>query len=952
MKMITKRENYTSAVKKDGWFPLVENGTAVCLLVAENDWPGVKRVAGFLQKDILEITGSKPLVSENPAASGNLAVIAGTLGHSSFIDVLVKNGKLDTSLIKGKWDSFLLQVVDSPIEGIDKAFVIAGSSKRGTIFGMYDLSSRAGVSPWHWFADVPVKKQEEIFISPEVMLSGEPSVKYRGFFINDEYPCLGELAKEKFGGFTSKFYIHVFDLLLRMKGNYFWPAMWDDCFHDDDPLSTEIADEMGVIMGTSHHEPLMRAWKEWQRYGKGEWNLETNMEYIKKYWKDSVTRQGDRECIMTVGMRGDGDEPLTEGSKEDLLLDILNTQRSILKEVCGREPEEIPQMWAVYKEVQEYYDKGAKIPDDILVMLCDDNWGNIRKLPRKDELERKGGHGLYYHFDYVGGPRNYKWINSSPLPRVREQLSLAYEGGIDRLWIVNVGDIKPCEFPLSFFMDFAWNLDEWDCDQLDEYTRLWAQQQFGPDYAEGIAMIITEYAKFNGRRKPEMLAPDTYSLVNYREAEKVVDDYNDLAAKVLQIKEQLPAEYHDAYYELVEFPVLACANLNELHVSTARNHLYAAQGRVSANNWADKVKDCFKKDREIADYYNRQTAGGKWNHMASQPHISYTYWQSPDKDVLPELKSVVPDSKADIGVAVEGSEESWPGSSKKAELPEFSSFGRSRHYLEIFRRGKGKVSYKIETEADWLIINKLQGEAEKDERVWIEIDWQKAPEGKADASLTVVSGKIKVQAFIIAINYSKKALGTETSFIEAGGFVAIEAEHFADKQESSDVRWQVLPGMGRTLSGITSYPVDKIIEKPEGGSPNISYNVWLASSGEIKLTVYLCPTNNFKTDNSGLRYAVSIDDEKPKIVNIHSKEAREDWKNPITTNLDWNDAVGNNIRKITTTHKISENGKHVIRYWLVDPGVVLQKLVIWTGKEKDSYLGPPESHFGSYPKEI
>ncbi len=950
MKITEKRENYTSPVKKDGWFPLVENGNAAGLFIAEDEWKGVKRVAAFLQEDINKVTDVKPVLAEKADAAGKAVLIAGTAGHSSVIDEFVNTGKIDVSVIRGKWDSFLLTTINNPGSGIDKAFIIAGSSKRGTIYGLYDLASRIGVSPWHWFADVPVKKKKEIFVSPETMWSGEPSVKYRGFFINDEYPCLGELAKEKFGGFNHKFYIHVFDLLLRMKGNYFWPAMWNDCFHDDDPQNTEIADELGVIIGTSHHEPLMRAWKEWQRYGKGDWNLETNREFIMDYWRDSVKRQGGRECIMTVGMRGDGDEPLTEESREELLLDILDTQRSVLKEEYGKEPEEIPQMWAVYKEVQEYYDKGAKIPDDILVMLCDDNWGNIRKLPRSEELDRKGGHGLYYHFDYVGGPRNYKWLNTSPLPRVREQLKLAFDGGIDRLWIVNVGDIKPVEFPLSFFLDFAWNLDEWDCDQLDEYTAIWAEQQFGPEYAAGIAMIITEYAKFNGRRKPEMLAPDTYSLINYREAEKVADDYNDLAEKALQIKKQLPKEYHDAWFELVEYPVLACANLNDLHVSTAKNHLYAKQGRVSANDWADRVKKLFDKDMELRKIYNSETAGGKWNHMADQNHISYTYWQQPDKDVLPELKSVSPGSSPEFGIAAEGSEDWWPESSKKASLPEFSSFGESRHYLEVFSRSKGKISFKIETEADWIIISGTQGETDKDERIWIEIDWQKAPEGKAEAVLTALSGGIEIPVKIDALNYTKKELETETAFMEADGCISIDAEHYAEKTDGPDVHWQVLPGMGRTLSGITTYPVNKSVEKPEGKSPSISWNTWFASSGEIKLTVYLCPTNNFKVDNSGLCYAVSIDDEKPKIVNIHAGEMQEDWQNPITTNDDWNKAVGNNIRKVTTTHKIEKGGKHVIRYWLVDPGVVLQKLVILTGKEKESYLGPPESYFGSYPK--
>lgn len=341
------------------------------------------------------------------------SIIIGTVGESSLIDSMVKSNKLNVDCIRGKWDSFLIQTVDNSI-------VITGSNKRGTIYGIYNLSEQLGVSPLYWWADVPVKVADSLFMLKGTYFSGEPKIKYRGFFINDEYPCLGELAHEKFGGFNSKFYSHVFELLQRFKGNYLWPAMWNDCFFDDDPKNHELADELGIIMGTSHHEPMMRSWKEWGKYGTGVWDLENNETNITSFWAESIKRMGNKESIVTIGMRGDGDEPLTEDDQVELLVTILNKQRDILKEITGKNPEQIPQIWAVYKEVQEAYDNGLKVSDDIIILLCDDNWGNIRKLPGEADLNRTGGFGLYYHFDYVGGPRNYKWINTSPIPRVWE----------------------------------------------------------------------------------------------------------------------------------------------------------------------------------------------------------------------------------------------------------------------------------------------------------------------------------------------------------------------------------------------------------------------------------------------------------------------------------------------------------------------------------------------------
>ena len=622
-------------------FPLVSKGKTASILVSDKDFSGVLKVTGHLENDIFKVSDIHPKRIKKVAEAEDFVVIIGTLGKSEIIDQLAKKGKIDGSQLQGKWEKFTTQIVENPFKGIKKALVIAGSDKRGTIYGIYDLSNQIGISPWYFWADVPVRKQSELHVLPGVHSQGEPKVKYRGIFINDEAPALSGWAFEKYGGFNSKFYDTVFELILRMKGNYLWPAMWGRMFYVEDPQNAVLADEYGIVMGTSHHEPLTRAHAEWGK-SNGKWDFNTNSEALIQFWKDGIKRMGSKETIVTIGMRGDGDEPMTEGTAIDLLENIVKTQRNIIQEVTKKTIEETPQMWALYKEVQDYYDKGMTVPDDVTLLLCDDNWGNIRKLPELNAKPRKGGYGIYYHYDYVGGPRNYKWINTNQIERVWEQMDLAYQYGVDKIWIVNVGDIKPMEFPIEFFLDMAWNPEKFKAENLKDYYVNWAKDNFGNQFSEEIAEILKLYTKYNARRKPELLDAKTYSIINYNEADRVVADYQKLVEKANSINEKIQPEYKDAFYQLVLFPVLASSNLNEIYVAAAKNQLYAEQGSAVANDYAQKVKKLFEKDSLLTNYYHTKLANGKWNHMMSQTHIGYDNWQQPDKNVIPNTKRIEP----------------------------------------------------------------------------------------------------------------------------------------------------------------------------------------------------------------------------------------------------------------------------------------------------------------------
>jgi len=790
------------------YLPLVVNGKPIHILTDSQDYKGVLRAVADLKDDFRKVSGNMPA-----EGSDKQTLIIGTVGKSALIDQLIQSGKIAGQELKGKNEKYIISTVSNPAEGIEKALVIAGSDKRGTIYGIYELSSQIGVSPWYYWADVPVVKQENLFVKPGSYTDGEPAVRYRGIFLNDEAPALTGWANATFGGYNHQFYEKVFELILRLKGNFLWPAMWGSAFYDDDPLNGSLADEYGIVIGTSHHEPMGRAHDEWRRYGKGDWNYDKNPEVLRNFWTGGMERMKNFETVVTVGMRGDGDEPMSEKSDISLLEKIIKDQRDIITKVTGKKAEQTPQVWALYKEVQDYYDKGMRVPDDVTLLLCDDNWGNVRKLPDLNAPKRKGGYGIYYHFDYVGGPRNSKWINISPIPRVWEQMNLTYQYGVDKIWVVNVGDLKPMEYPISFFLDMAWNPNRFHPDNLALHTEQWCAQQFGEKYAKESARMINLYSKYNRRVTPETLDEKTYSLENYNEFERVTNDYKELALDALRLYNQIDPEYRDAFDQLVLFPINACSNLYEMYYAVAQNRYYAAKKDIRANAWADKAKACFEQDSLLTIHYNQQIAGGKWPHIMDQTRIGYTSWQEPRYNVMPKVEYVT--------------------------------------------------------------------------------------------------------------------LATHTPlFIEKDGYVSMEAEHYSRLQNGRTIAWKVIPDLGKTLSGMTTFPVTAT----PNDSVYLEYDINLQSEGKCQLTVFLSPTLNFNA-NKGLRYAVSFDGGEEQIVNFNGNYRGElgQWQ-----------AEG--IIKSSTEHELSR-GKHVLRFRVLDPGIVLQKIVLNTGGLKPSYLGAPESEF-------
>ena len=800
---------------------LKEKSLSLSLWVNPNLDAGILRAVNNLQSDFEKVTGQRPnILNQNPNTSSPLIII-GMIGTNSVIDDLIKQKKIEGKELKGKNEKFIIQQIKNPFNGVDEALVIAGSDKRGTIYGIYELSRQIGVSPWYYWADVPVKHKENIYFIKGIYTDGEPAVKYRGIFLNDEAPALSGWAKATFDGFNSKFYEKVFELVLRLKGNYMWPAMWGNAFYDDDAASGPLADEMGIVMGTSHHEPMALAQTDWRRYIKKNnlpniWDYSKNKTVLDEFWKTGIQRSKNWEKLVTIGMRGDGDEAMSEGTNISLLENIVKEQRKIIEKETGKSANKTPQVWALYKEVQDYYDQGMRVPDDVILLFCDDNWGNVRKLPDLSKPLHKGGYGMYYHFDYVGGPRNSKWINISPIQRVWEQMNLSYENGVDKVWIVNVGDLKPMEFPISFFLDMAWNPKNFNSQNLFQYTENWAAEQFGSKYSKEVARLLNTYPKFNRRVTPEMLDSKTYSLENYNEFETVVNEYKNLALDAYRVYNELPKEYKYAYFQLVLYPIDACCNLYEMYFAQAKNMKLAAEKNRLANYYADQVKVKFERDSILQNKYNNEISGGKWTHMMDQMRIGYKAWHDGPKNILPDVK-----------------------------------------YL------------------------------------------------------------------------SDKEIVDPKVFIEKDGYVSINAAHFSKMNNSKKIHWEVIPDFGKTLSGITTFPQNSY--SMEADNVFVEYEINFTSAGEFTVELLLAPTLNFNS-NKGLRYEISFDGEKPQLVNFngHYKGELGKWQ-------------AEHMIHSVTKHNILKSGKHILRFRVLDPGIVLQKILIDTGGLKPSYLGAPES---------
>jgi hypothetical protein len=942
-------------------FQIATKGKTAQIIVDPEDWKGVLRAANDLGDDVRKVTGvASNVTMATKFSSGD--IIVGTIGKSRIIDQLIADKKINVDGIKGKWESFVIQTVGNTL-------VVAGSDKRGTIYGIYDISEKIGVSPWYWWADAPVKKNNSLYVKAGRYVQGSPKVKYRGIFINDESPSFTGWARAKFGGVNSKMYVHMFELLLRLKANYLWPAMWGNTFNEDDPMSPVLADEYGIVMGTSHHEPMMRAQKEYTNRKKdiGPWDYVTNADNIKKFWTEGLERNKNYDNLITMGMRGDGDVAMGKGDDAEninTLKKVVAGQRDIIKKVYGKDPGEVPQLWAIFTEVQRYYDEGLTVPDDVTLLFCDNNWGYIRRTGPEKELNRKGGLGMYYHIDMNGGPWNDRWINTTTIPKLREQLNLAYQTGIDRIWIINVGDLKPKEMPIDFIMHYAWNPNAISANQTFDYLVNWASGIFGSEHAREIAEIVSKYSKYNLMRKPEVQDTRIFSFVNYNEADRVLKLWKDLTAKAEALEKKIPDDAKDAYYQLVLYPTKASAGVAEIYIAAGKNNLYAKQGRVSANDYAKRAHDLFELDKQLSNRYNDSIAGGKWKNMMSDVHIGYKQWSMPRENTLPAMTEVKALNTPTMGIAVEEGTDAWPGAETNAGLPQFDALNKQRYYIDVFNKGTGAVQFIAKADKPWIKLTGLTGNVEKEQRLYVDIDWKAAPRGKANGNIEIAQGDTKVLVNVNTLNTAAPK-SKQSYYGGYSGEFSIPAQKYSANIVGKRAKWIILPDLGRSDADMGISPVTAPSATPDA-APRLEYNVFLPEGGETKVCLGILPTQDVNPAR-GIRIAVSIDGGEPIILD--ARKGYVDTFNEYTQAslaqslvlkplppLGPNYAlvsrrqprrseIFDNLRWLDVNLDAKKSGIHTLKVFMIDPEVVLEKIVVNPDDKHPSYFGaPPVEH--------
>lgn len=925
-----------------------------------SDYKGLSHVAGIFARDVKLVTGKENVLEDGITQEAQ--VIVGTIGSSPVIDDMIQEGVLDASGLDGKRESFLIRLLTC--QGAPK-LVIAGTETSATLHGVYHISRKIGVSPWVYWADVkPAEKEEIVFDESINYISKEPSVRYRGFFMNDEWPSLGNFVMNTFGDFNEFFYEKVFELLLRLKGNYFWPAMWSASLPLDgseDPLAIiKLATELGITIGQSHHEPLMRASEEWDKvktdennvgYGK-DWNYYTNSEGLYRYWEDGAERDKDFKHMITIGMRGERDtmmlgEDSSIQENVELLRKIITDQKKIIRE---KGCDHMPKMLALYKEVEDFYYGGNGIKglrdweglDDVILLLSDDNFGNLRTLPTEDVRDRKAGWGLYYHFDYHGAPISYEWVNSTPLPKVWEQVSMAYDYGIRDLWVVNVGDIRPDELPLSYFMELAYDFENMGTgheNQTDEFLNAWVEEQFGAYIKEDakkaeIADILKEYTRIHGMRRPEAMNPEVYHVTHFNETQKMIARCEALLEKTEAIRADIPAEADASFYSLVYYPAAAGMNLQLMSLYAALNQWYAGQGIAAANRYHDKVQKAIAYDAELTKYYNEGMADGKWNGMMLSNHACFVAWNEEGWH-FPETTQISVPEQGQLLVHAEGAETFI--SDGTAVLPEFTAEGAEQVIIELANTGKEPIAFQVDA-PDGILVSQQDGSAGSE---IVTITVRVAPEA-AQSFEKVITISAAGQSIAVNVKYSTKVDNIPAgTFIERDGIVSIEAGNYSKNEPFGEYRFKKLEEYGKTSSVMKIYPTLANFDEI-GKAPCLTYSVYVKEAGEYSLKVITNPVNNLENGRT-VRYAVSVNEESP--VTGDTVLAAEEYKiggGPWNVAHSWAEGVLNNAHYGITKHQLKA-GVNEIRCYGVEAGLGLQKLVLYRGELPESNLGPAES---------
>lgn len=943
-------------------FELVKSGKAAKLYYDIRDFEVIKKSAHLFSNDVRLVTDREIAVSEAVEEMSSNCIIVGTLGHNELIDKLILKKKLDVSTLKDKWESFHIEVVRNPFPGVKKVLVVVGSDRRGTAYGLFSISESIGVSPWYWWADAPVAKRKELCLKVQKMTSEEPTVKYRGIFINDEDWGLLRWAKTNFekerGNIGPKTYAKVCELLLRLKANYLCPAMHEaSTAFNKIPENKLVADSFAIVMGSVHCEPLLfNNASEWDKKTMGDWDYVNNKEMLDRVLRQRVVDNSPYENVYTLALRGLHDKAMGGSSdmkeRVKLLGDALNAQRQLLVDVIKKPANEIPQAFTPYKEVLDVYNAGLELPDDVTIIWPDDNYGYMKRLSSPREQKRSGRAGVYYHVSYLGKPHDYLWMSTISPALMYEELRKAYDATADRVWLLNVGDIKSCEFSMNLFLSMAYDINAFGYHNISTCQARWLADMFGQEYYEDFRDITTTFYHQSFSRKPELMGwgyqwstnkhgkernTDTdFSFTNYREADTRLAEYDRIGTKVDSILQQLPESEKAGFYQLLYYPVKGCEYLNKMVLYGQKNRWYALQGRAATDSIAKEAKACYDSLQIITQGYN-SLLNGKWNPvMTTRQGFAASYFE------LPKLLDVSLPAAASLGVLTEG-EDVLRGKSSIRTLPAFNTYFRQSYYFDLFNKGLAPLEWNLEVSDDWIIVNRKEGVTKQEERIWVSVDWSRVPVGeRVSGVIDVMAGNAgKDKIYVSVFNPSSPSLQElDTLFVEHNGYVSINAADYHRKVENEDIKIKLIPNLGFEDASVQlGNPIAPVQRTGNSTVPRVEYDFYAFGQGSVDVYTYVLPTFTLSTDkdyagheatNIETKYGVCIDD-GPVM-------------NPSTSSFEyaqiWYESVLKNCRINKTTLHINEPGKHTVKVLCGDPGTVLQKVVLDFGGMQRSYLGP------------
>jgi len=959
---------YRHARNMDGKMKITSN---VKFYFDDKEFSGVNKIARRVMNDVSLVLGTMPGEGNVSELEGKLpegCVVFGTAGKSALIDRIESEGSISLKEVRGKREVYGFFVLENQI-------VIAGSDKRGTIYGLFHLSELLGVSPLvDWCNVKPLHKDEVELTAEDTLISKEPSVRFRGFFINDEWPAFGNWSGKNFGGVNAKCYEHVFELLLRLKGNYLWPAMWASRFSDDGPglLNAELADELGVVMGASHHEPCCRAGEEYKYlrgpgsiYGDA-WNFIKNEQGITKFWEDGLKRNGKFENVITVGMRGEADTAIMQNAtlkdNIDLLRNVLKTQNRLIRENVNQNLEEVPRMLALYKEVEPYFYGDEKTKglmgdpelENVILMLCDDNHGNLRTVPTKEMRSHKGGYGMYYHFDYHGSPFSYEWINTTHIAKVREQMCAAYDFGIQDLWIVNVGDILTTEFPLSYFLDLAYDYEKYSDIEMtaEKYTRQWIKTQF-PSFTkeqqDDILFILNGYTKLSHRRRTEALTSETYHAVNYGESDETLALAEKIMEKCEVLKGQVGKEDFSGFFAQVYYPAMGTMNVLKMQLLAGKNHWYAEKGIWAAHDLIPEIEKTIEFDRALVKELD-EVDGGKYYGQGWSQHVGFKHWNE-EENQYPVCHSFHAPDKPRLIAWVDGNDSTSSGldwNRRPIVSTAFCNADVNTFTVNLASGRPDSVPFRFKVSADWISVSKKEGEVSCVEKVTVTVDREKL--AKASEKQTTVfienddrsAGGVRIPLIINAETLNK-ADYPEDTILQKGPYIAFDAERFNENMAGVDTNgnvtgFEVLPDYGKLTSAVKVESVVSYFAEDLKNAPSLKYNFALADAGSgiLKVDFYMNPSNPATQDNY-FRFGAAVNGKKVLVdcvdKDFHVGDNQEPWGTDVTNNI-----------RVKSAYFECQKGLNTLEVFAVTPNFVLEKIVMYTTDSekwiKTSYLGP------------